>query len=252
MRGLWPPPSSCFVFYVRSGRIFLHWFTASIMGYRGLLANSEILHSSKISPCSPPSFVIHFFPSFPPSVLYIAQSFLLYPEQLPPVPEEQALVRGCEEGVSLSLSTLACGLTSAVSFPHASPPSCHVPHQPCSPTLFYSPLCRGRGFCGKVQRSIKRWPRSRHWRHGTSGGTLSCPTWAMRPIPHPVSLYYFLPLLCTAVFLSWNKQETTKLRAEGRYIVVVGDQNPNLWKCLWTSALEITLGVISVKTLNFS
>lgn len=31
----------------------------------------------------------------------------------------------------------------------------------------------------------------------------------MRPIPHPLPLCYFLPLLCSVAFLSRNKQENT-------------------------------------------
>lgn len=112
---LWSVTPSSFLSWVRRNeRIFQLRFTACVTGCRGLLANSEILHTSEMSPHYPQHFITHF-PLLSPADAIHSSVVSVVPKTTPQT-QKQAVVRGQEGRMPSPRSTLACGLTSAVLF----------------------------------------------------------------------------------------------------------------------------------------
>lgn len=133
------PPSSFLSRVRRNESISQLRFTACVTGCRGLSANSEILHTSEMSPQCPPHFITYF--CFLSPAYAIHSSIVSAVPKTTPQTQEQAAVRGQEGRMPSPCSTLACGLTSAVLFhmfllsamSHTSPappPHFFVPHFP--------------------------------------------------------------------------------------------------------------------------
>lgn len=140
VRGLCSVPPSSFLSRVRRNESISQLrFTACVTGCRGLSANSEILHTSEMSPQCPPHFITYF--CFLSPAYAIHSSIVSAVPKTTPQTQEQAAVRGQEGRMPSPCSTLACGLTSAVLFhmfllsamSHTSPappPHFFVPHFP--------------------------------------------------------------------------------------------------------------------------